>query len=179
MQYIGKQISVKRNEDELSIVILAMSEKLKNRLLLVWLTLWTLGGLIVFSQYFTITDPNTKIAVIVWIGFWLYFEYKITIAYLWRRNGKEVIKLRNNKLFYKRDVAGRGKFKTYQLDYIKNLRITETKENSFMESLNNSYWVIAGEKLIFDYYGKEIKFGVQLQDEDAKALIKLIKSYRS
>lgn len=179
MQYIGKWISVKRNEDELSIVILAMAEKLKNRLLLAWLVLWTLGGVIVFSQSFTITDPNTKTAVIVWMGFWVYFEYKITTAYLWRRKGKEVIKLRNNKLLYKRDFSGRSKFKIYQVDYIKDLRITEAKENSFMESLNNSYWVIAGEKLVFDYYGKEIKFGIQLDNDDAKAILKLIKSYRS
>ncbi len=174
MDYIGKRISIKRTEEGLSIVILSLADKLKNRLLLAWLVLWTLAGMIVFSQYFTFTDTNTRIAVIVWLGFWLYFEFKITNAWLWRRSGKEVIKLRENKLFYKRDVSGRGKIKTYSADFIKDLRILEHKE-SFLESLNNSYWVIAGEKLAFDYYGKEIKLGLQLDDADAKALLKVLK----
>ncbi|MFY9309147.1 MAG: hypothetical protein WAQ28_08900 [Bacteroidia bacterium] len=174
MEYIGKRISIKRTEEGLSIVILALADKLKNRLLLAWLVLWTLAGMIVFSQYFTITDPNTKIAVIVWMGFWFYFEFKITNAWLWRRSGKEVLKIRNNKLEYKRDVSGRGKIQSYSADFIKEIRLLEPKE-SFLESLNNSYWVIAGEKLAFDYYGKEIKLGLQLDDTDAKALLKVIK----
>lgn len=175
MEYIGKRISIKRTDEGLSIVILALADKLKNRLLFAWLILWTLAGMIVFSQYFTITDPNTRIAVIVWFGFWFYFEFKITNAWFWRRSGKEVIKIRSSKLEYKRDVSGRGKIQTYSADFIKDLRIAETKE-SFLENLNNSYWVIAGEKLVFDYYGKEIKLGLQLDEIDTKALLKVIKS---
>lgn len=176
MDYIGKRISIKRSVEGLSIVILSLADKTKNRLLLTWLILWSVGGLIVLSQYFLLTDPNTKIAIIVWLCFWLYFEWKILNAYLWRRAGKEIIKIRENKLQYKRDISGKGKVKTYATDYIKDLRITEPKENSFFESLNNSYWVIAGEKLAFDYYGTEIKLGIQLDDKEAKELLKVIKN---
>ena len=93
---------------------------------------------------------------------------------IWRLSGVEKIKLRERKLFYKRDVKGRGKIKVYEFDFMKEFRQIESKENSFFENLNNSYWVIAGEKLAFDYYGKEIKFGIQLNDADAKALFKMI-----
>ncbi len=174
MEYIGKRISIKRTENELSIVILSLINKLKNRFLFLWFILWSVSGIIVLSQYFIMHDPNTKTAIIVWMGFWAYFEYKIFHAYLWRKSGKEKIKLNNKKLLYKRDVSGRGKIKTYETDFIKDLRLIEPKENSFMEDLNNSYWVIGGEKLAFDYYGKEIKFGLQLDEVDAKALLKLI-----
>jgi len=108
------------------------------------------------------------------LGFWAYFEYKIFHAYLWRKSGKEKIKIRDKKFLYKRDISGRGKIKSFETDFIKDLRMPEPKENSFSENLNNSYWVIGGEKLAFDYYGKEIKFGIQLEEADAKALLKLI-----
>lgn len=176
MEYIGKRISIKRTENELSIVILSLTDKLKSRYLFAWLLLWSLSGIIVLSQYFIMPDQNTKTAIIVWMGFWIYFEFKILNAYFWRKSGQEKIKLRDNKLLYKRDVSGRGKIKTYETDYIKDLRIIEPKENSFSESLSSSYWVIAGEKLAFDYYGKEIKFGIQLEESEAKALLKVIKS---
>ena len=176
MEYIGNRISIKRIENETSIVILSFSDKFKNKLLLTWLILWTISGLIVLSQFFTFTDPNTKIAIIVWMGFWIYFEFKIWSAYLWRKNGKETIRIKNDKLFYKRDSLGTNKFKTYGTDFIKELRILETEENSFFENLNNSYWVVAGEKVAFDFYGKEIKIGIQLTDNEAKSLLKVLQT---
>lgn len=174
MEYIGKRISIRRKEEEISIVILSTTEKIKKTLLFICFFLWTVSGMIVLTQYFFITDRQTRVALIVWLGFWAYFEYRIFRAYMWRSFGVEKIKLRNGKLFYKRDVAKRGKIKIFEFDFIKDFRLIEPKENSFFESFNNSYWVIAGEKLLFDYYGKEIKFGIQLESADAKALIKLI-----
>jgi hypothetical protein len=174
MEFIGERISIKRIENEVSIVIISLKEKTKNILLTIYLALWSLSGIIVFSQYLVIPDPNTRLALLVWMAFWAYFEFKIFKAYMWRKYGVEKIKLRNGKFLYKRDRAGKGKVKTYEFDFIKSPRYIEPKENSFFENINNSYWVIAGERLAFDYYGKEIKFGIQLSEADAKALLKLI-----
>ncbi len=176
MEYIGTRISIKRFEEQISIVILSTANKTKNLFLFLWFFLWTLSGVIIFSQYFLLTDPNTKTGIIVWMGFWAYFEYKIFKAFMWRKFGVEKIKLREGKLFYKRDVAGKGKIKVYEFDFIKDLRVVEPKENSFFENLDNSYWVVAGEKVAFDYYGKEIRFGIQLDEKDAKGLFKLIRN---
>ncbi len=176
MTHIGKRVSLTRKEKELSIVIISLADDRKNTYLLIWFLLWTFSGMIVLWQYFKLTDLDTKTAVIVWMGFWVYFEYKIFNAYLWRKFGKEKIKIHDKKLFYKIDTAGRGKIKEYESTLIKNLHVIESKENSFFENLNNSYWATAGEKLAFDYNEKEIKFGKQLEDADAIALLKVIKN---
>jgi len=175
MEYIGKRISIKRTENEVSIVILSTADKTKKTLLITWFVLWTLSGIVVLSQFIRIPDQNTKVAILVWLGFWAYFEYKIFKAVMWRSYGVEKIKLRENKVFYKRDRAGRGKINAYEFDFIKDLRIVQPKENSLMDNLSNSYWVIGGEKLAFDYYGKEIKMGLQLETADANALLKVLK----
>jgi hypothetical protein len=176
MEYIGKRISIKRTEKEISIVIVSQSDKIKNILLFSWFIIWTISGIVVFVQYFRIPDPNTKVMMIVWLGFWAYFEYRIFKAYLWRKSGVEKIKLRENKFFYKRDIAGKGKIKVYEYDFIKDLRMLEMKENSFADSMSNSYWMIAGEKLAFDYYGREIRFALQIDDNESAALLKLIRT---
>ncbi len=175
MEYIGNRISIKRKENEVSIVIISLKEKVKNILLTIYLVVWSLSGIIVFSQLLVIPDRNTKLAIFVWLAFWAYFEFKIFRAYMWRKFGVEKIKLRNNQFQYKRDRAGKGKVTRFDFDYIKDIRYIEPKENSFFENINNSYWVIAGEKLAFDYNGKEIKFGIQLEEKDAQALLKLVK----
>ena len=174
MEYIGERISLKQKENELSIVILSFKNKAKNNLLFCWFVLWSISGIFVFTNYFTIIDQNTKAAIIVWLGFWGYFEYVILKAYFWRKSGKEIIKLKDNKLMYKRFVLWNTKIKVYEYEFIKDFKIIEPKENSFRENLNNSYWVIAGEKLAFDYYGKEIKLGIQLIQNDAEFLKKRI-----
>ncbi|MBA3970926.1 MAG: hypothetical protein H0X46_02060 [Bacteroidetes bacterium] len=176
MEYIGKRISIKRTDGQVSIVILSTSDKVKKRILFIWFILWSLCGIIVLTQYFLIQDPDTKVAVIVWLGFWGYFEYKSFRALMWRFYGMEKIRIKDRKLSYKKDVAGKGKVKVYELDFIKDFSVVEKKDDSFFENLNSSYWVIAGEKLTFDYYGKEIKLGIQLDEADAKALHKLIKN---
>jgi len=175
LDYIGKQISVKRSDNELSIVIISHREKLKNNLLFAWFFLWTVSGIAVFTSFFMVQDQNTKALLLVWMAFWVYFEYRIFKAYMWRKSGVEKIKLRENKLFYKRDVSGKGKIKEYEFDFIKDLRVLVPKENSFEDNMNSSYWSVAGERLAFDYYGKEIKLGLQLQPADAEGLYKLLK----
>ena len=176
MEYIGKRISVKRNEGEVSIVIVSRSEKMKNILLFCWFFIWTVSGIVVLSQYFTLRDPNSKVMIMVWMAFWAYFEYRIFKSFMWRKYGVEKIKLRENKLFYKRDVAGKGKIRAYEFDFIKDLRLVEHKENSFADNMGDSYWMVGGEKLAFDHYGKEIKFAMQIEEDEAKALLKLIRS---
>ena len=175
MEYIGKRISIKRKEEEVSIVILSTVDKFKRILLFCWFFLWTLCGVIVLTQFFLIPDEKTKVALMVWMGFWAYFEYKIFNAYLWRKFGVEKIKLREHKLFYKRDVAGRGKIKVFEFDFIKDLRMIERKDNSFFDNLNHSYWVVAGECIAFDYYGKEIKLALQIDEQEAADLYKVLR----
>lgn len=176
MEYIGKRISIQRKENELSIVILSFKDKLKNKMLLIWAALWSLSGIVIASQYFTITDHDTKTAIIVWLGFWAYFEYKIVVAYKWRTSGSEKLRISKEMLFYKRSLGKGGKIKEYKIDLIKQLKIIETKENSFFENLNDSYWMMGNETISFDYNGADIKLGIQLDAADAKALLKLIKN---
>ncbi len=96
MEYIGNRISIKRSDNEVSIVILSFREKIKNIMLSIYLVLWSLSGIIVFSQLLVIPDKNTKLALFVWLCFWAYFEFKISKAYMWRKFGVEKIKLREN-----------------------------------------------------------------------------------
>ena len=177
MEYIGQRISILKREDSISVVILAFKDKLKTRLLFLWLLVWSLAGIIVLVSYFKIQDENTKIAFIVWLGFWAYFEYKTGYAFFWRISGKEKVRIENGKIVIKRDIMGKGRFSIYSLDSIKNFRIDETTESNFSKSINDSYWIIGGERIAFDYFGREIKFGIQLDEKETLEIYKKIKFY--
>ncbi len=176
MEYIGSRISYLRKPDELSIVISVFSDKKKNRLLLAWILAWTMGGLVMMGYFFTVHENQLKTMVLVWLGFWFYFEYKAWKAYTWRRHGKEIIKIGKGHLFYKRDNRGAGKIQDFQTEAIQQFEKYAGRQNDFINTLISSYWVIAGETISFRYYGKEVAFGMQLQEKDTAALMELLRT---
>jgi pimeloyl-ACP methyl ester carboxylesterase len=175
MEYIGKRISYVRKEDELSIVISAYSDKKKNAGMLAWFIAWSLGGLAMFIYLFRAPDSQLRMMILVWLGFWLYFEFKVWKAYTWRRFGKEVIKIGKGHLFYKRDNRGQGKIQTFQTEFIQDLGKYQGRQSDIVSNFMNSYWVVAGETISFKYYGKEILMAMQLEEKELAKLLELIR----
>lgn len=176
MDYIGKKISVLKKDNEISIVILASSkEKIKLNAFFLWVVAWTVCGLFMTGQLLSVPDYNLKAYLLGWLGFWAYFEFKSVKAYLWRKGGVEKIKIREGTLFIKREIAKKGKIEAYRTEFINNFRIIKL-ENNWIKTLSNSYWVMGGERLAFDYYGRTIKLALQLSDMEAEKLFNLIKS---
>ncbi len=176
MNQIGKRITYVQKEDELSIVISSYSDKNKNVFLLLWFIAWSCGGLAMLIYLFQVPTGQLKTMILVWIGFWLYFEFKVWKAYTWRKFGKEILKIGKKQLFYKRDNRGGGRILEYAVEFIENPGTYEKNQGDIINHLLSSYWVISGETLSFTYYGKEILFGMQLTEKEARELLKLIKN---
>ncbi|HXC06963.1 MAG TPA: hypothetical protein VNZ86_19525 [Bacteroidia bacterium] len=176
MEYIGTRISFLRKPDELSIVISAYADKGKSSLLLAWILAWTLGGIAMAVYLFQVHETQLKTMILVWMGFWLYFEYKAWKAYTWRRFGKEIIKIGKGHLFYKRDNRGAGKIQNFETESVQQLGRYAGGKNDLVSSFVSSYWVIAGETLSFNYFGKETAVGLELDEKDANALLHLLRA---
>jgi hypothetical protein len=176
MQTIGKRISMLEKNNVFSVVIYGQYEKWKTILLFFWLLAWTVCGCIFITYLFTLQDKQAKIYFIVFLSFWAYFEYRIAKALMWRRSGKEKLWIKEGVLHYQRDINGRGKIATYEMETIQDLKLIEIKALSWIENMNDSFWVIAGERLCFSHFGKPVKFGIQLSENEAKQLLKIVKT---
>ena len=179
MEYIGNRISVIKNEKELSVVVLSYKDSTKQWLLTCWLLGWTACGMIFLSQFFGMQNENTKIGILVMLAFWAYFEFMGIKAFMWRKFGKEKIKIKEGKLFVKRDIRGHGKKESFGIEFIKDIRLCEQNEKNFWWFMSRSYWTLAGETIAFDYYGREKRMAMELDLKEAKELLKLIKQYAS
>ena len=175
IQPIGTRISTLKTSDVTSFVIIPTAKNWKVNLLAVWLILWTLSGIAVAANYFTLTNLNTKIIVIIWLGFWAYFEFRTAKAFLFKKLGKEKIWIKNNQLHYWRDIAGRGKQQHFDIDLIKNLQLVEKNKKDFFQFMNDAFWVVGTESISFTYGAKTFQMGVQLDENDAKELLKQLK----
>ena len=168
-------ISVVKKENEISIVISAGEKASSSYLILFWLVCWTFCGAYIIYSLSQIPSRDEKIFVLVFAAFWIYFEVRTFNAFMWKRFGREVIKIKEGKFFIKKDIRKRGKIHAYEIDFIKDLRKRFEDNQSFVNILSSTDWLQLREALAFDCAGKEIKFGYQLNDEDAQALLKLIR----
>lgn len=171
---IGKRISVYREEDVASFVIMPTDNKWKLYLLFGWLFLWTVSGVIVAANYFTM-NTNMKLVIIMWMAFWAYFEFTIGKAFLFRKFGKEKIWVKGGRLFYWRDIAGRGKKMEFEKELVKDMAVIEKDKKDFFASMNESFWVIGGESISFEYGAKTYRIGIQLSADDARELVRQVK----
>jgi hypothetical protein len=175
IEVIGKRISTLKADGVSSFVIIPTAANWKLHLLLAWIFVWTLSGCIVIGNYFTLTNTNIKLVVIIWLGFWAYFEFRTVKAFVFKKYGKEKIWVKGSTFNYWRDVAGRGKKLEFETDLIKDLQLIEKNKKDFFQFMNDSFWVVGTESIVFTYGAKTYRMGVQLEEADAKELLKQIK----
>lgn len=177
MKVIGKRISILNKDNLLSIVILPENDKKKLFLMFLWLLAWSVCGIIVLANYFKLTTQDAKLFTIIYLSFWVYFEYKIVRAFIWRRSGKEKLWITDGTVHYQQEISGRGKIKKFDYSLINDFKLIEQKETSFADTINKSFWIKGGERLMFDCQSQVVRFGMQLTDAEAKELIKEINKF--
>ena len=175
IESISERASFARKENEFSIVISSAPDKKKAYFVGIILLLWLIGGGYIISNYFTLTDQKAKLMTVVWLAFWLYFTYVMGKAFTWQWSGREIIKLREGKLYYKRDTGGRGLVNNFPLKSIKNLKIAQDKSGSWMRQFGGDFWTTDCDSISFESDEKEITFGYKLSEKEKEKILKLLK----
>lgn len=119
-------------------------------------------------------NQNKRLFLMGIIAFWAYFEYKVSKTFLFRKFGKEKLWIKNGKLFYQREINKRGKIKEYDPALINEFEILKPNRGDFFVQMQESFWVIGGERLMFRYASKFVRFGLQLSDAEAEKVYKEI-----
>lgn len=175
IQVIGKRSSIFIKDNVFSLVILPTAEKKKTNLLFLWLFAWSVSGIIILVNYFKLTNDNAKLMIIIWLGFWAYFEFKIIRVYMWKRFGQEKLWIKNGILHYQQNINGRGKIKEFDLNLISDWDVIKVEQANIADYFSQTFWVKGGERIEFICQGKLIKFGMQLPDEEATKILAAIK----
>lgn len=169
MKKIGKRITLEEHKDAITIVIDQTIPRGQQLALEMWIGAWVgLGGLISYGAY--TYDGNDRTAFLVCLAFWGFFLVRILKVAFWRRIGKEIIRITPTHLMIKNAFKTRGKDKFYDLPKVGKFDAPEQNIKSFMQQLDNSFWIIGGDTVHFTYDGREHVLGKQLPGPDAKQL---------
>ena len=166
---------IQLSNDRKTLEIPSIADATKLKILMVWFILWTISGMIVFTQFFVPTSRDVKVWYAVWMAFWAYFEYKASVLLSYRRKGKEILQFSESGFTFRRDINGRGIDKVYERADIKNIRTVDFKDKKVIARVQPLYWNMGYETVLFDYKGKEEALGLQLTEEEAQQLVKIMK----
>jgi hypothetical protein len=166
---------IQLSNDRKTLEIPSIADATKLKILMVWFILWTISGMIVFTQFFVPTSRDVKVWYAVWMAFWAYFEYKASVLLSYRRKGKEILQFSESGFTFRRDINGRGIDKAYERAEIKNIRTVDFKDKKVIARVQPLYWNMGYETVLFDYKGKEEALGLQLTEEEAQQLVKIMK----
>jgi len=181
MEMISERIGVVRGQDDLTVYIKASTLKDKGKLNLfkAWVVLWTIAGAVIFSQlFFSFYTREEKLYIVIYLAFWMYFEYRAVRSYYFRKYGIETIYINNDKFFIRRDILSKkGKPKYYQAQVKNPFHEVDNKTGGLARTYYSSFWVVTGGNIGFGGDSGGNRFGLQLPPEDVKKLIKLMNSY--
>lgn len=175
MKWIGERISFLEDKEKATFVIYPSATSLVKALIGAWFAMWLVIGIstILYSLKFKLSDQE-NIIVVVFLVFWAYYAYKVGKSYFWLMWGKELIKVNETSVIYKRSIKKYGKATPYYLENIKKMRMHQPKENSLQSVWEGSPWVSGGERIEFDYMGKTIRLGRKLNEKDGKLFFNVL-----
>ena len=127
----------------------------------------------IYSFFSNIFDGQRWYAI-TFIAFWVYFLYRITRVYLWRKFGMEYIKIDPDKFSYKRSIFGYGKANEFLSKNIKKIQLEDFDNKSFSKTYNESFWILGGGVIKITSIDNQLNLGSQLNSVDASKLIKII-----
>lgn len=175
IRFLTEQISCSERNNSFTLVIAARNERWKEALLLAWVLAWTTSGVFFMLELGRgDISREMRIALVVFLFFWAYFEIKTVRALFWRLWGFEQIRFTPGQLTYKRSIKGYGKRYDYFLDNIDGFKRTDIAPRSFVAAMEDSFWVVGGERIYFEHLNRKQGLAMQLSEEDSKKLIQLL-----
>jgi hypothetical protein len=175
MNWIGNRISFIDNKGKTTIVISPDKNYLITALMGGWLAMWmTIGITVIWSLFSFLLSQQEEIIIYIFLVFWFYYAFKVSRSFLWLLYGKELIKIDNLALHYKRSLLKYGKSVPYYFENISNFSFSVPEPSSIKAIWESSPWISGGERFHFDYFNKMIRFGRKISEKDAKLLYQLI-----
>jgi hypothetical protein len=167
---------VKRNHREIIIEISQRVKRWQETLMLLWLIAWTFCGIVFLYHAFAGSNRSEQIFFIICSSVFLFFFVRIGKVFLWRIKGREIISISNGKIQLQNAFGSRGKKEIFLFENIFKLGIIKRDPTSFLGFLDESFWVIGGERVGFSYAGQKIRLGKQLSPKDSELLIRVLES---
>lgn len=168
MEFISERVSVERQADGLSVVISARLPRGKEALLIAWFLAWLMCGTFIAKEVIQLPQSQMRSFFFAFLAFWVWFVLRIGRVVLWRLKGFELWRLKGGVLTIKDSIFGYGRANDYFVANIQRFGPIVVDETSWKWQLNDSFWVMGGERVGFEHVGKKVVIGKGLTREEGE-----------
>lgn len=95
---------------------------------------------------------------------------------MWRKGGREIIRISKGKIEIINAYWKRGLPETFMIRNVFKMGLIKRDQGNFLAFLDDSFWIIGGERVGFSHSGTKIRFGKQLDVKDAELLVRVLES---
>ncbi|GIK66910.1 MAG: hypothetical protein BroJett018_47040 [Chloroflexota bacterium] len=115
--------------------------------------------------------------MIVWFTIWTLGGTSVLLSVLWQFMGVETIRVNQDDLWVRRQILGVGRSKLYDVQYIHALRVVPSEPYLFRRRQNPyPQWFFNSGTLAFDYGAKTYRIGSDLEEAEAREILASIQS---
>lgn len=141
-----------------------------------WICGWAVGEVTVSRQFLQgDAPPDGEVFMLTWLGVWTIGGLFAIYAWLWQMVGKEILTVQGQKFRTRRDIAGVGFDKDYDLVQMRDLRMQLSGFSPIDLSSSLQLWGVGGGVIAFDYGARTYRFGAGLDEAEAKQVVTAIK----
>jgi hypothetical protein len=172
---IGERITFERSGDTLTVVITQQISRRQESFFFAWLmALVAVGGAFIFYWVNSPAGSSDRIFFMTCTAFVLFFLVRYGKVFLWRRIGRELIRIKDEEMTIKNAFGSYGRAQHFDTTAIKRYGVIPYDHTKFGQFMDRAFWEMGGETLGFEYRGKKIRFAKQLDDREAAQLGRVI-----
>ena len=136
-----------------------------------WLVGWAFGEVMVARQLLLGAGPASAF-LLVWLSLWTLGGAFAMTALAWSVAGREVVSVASRTFSVRREVLGIGRTWEYDADRVHNLRVSTGGLDAFSGSGGFRAWGLSGGPVAFDYGARTVRFGAGVDEAEAASVIR-------
>lgn len=179
---IGRRVTFRWNQrgtpdEQLRVDITQRVTRIQLTLLVTWLVLWFSLEAVVL--YFWTQEPaqgNANLGYAIYSAFWAFFAFRIGKVLLWRIRGREVVVVDRRGISVAAAFGDRGLPDFFAHGAYRGIQRIEENPTQILRTFEQAFWSMGGETLKFEAGRRTMVFGKQLDDRDADALLRLLRT---
>lgn len=175
MEFLSERVSVQRDGANATVVISPRLSSGKRTLLVTWTVAWSLCGCYILFELFRMPSGDQRSFTLAFLSFWTYYEFRLLRVLAWRLKGFELIRIKDASLTIKNSILGYGRAYEFFITNISGLGELKVDPLSWKWHLNDSFWVMGGERLGFEHLGKHVAFGKGLTAREVTDVLRVLK----
>lgn len=171
-RFLAGRVSMAQHARSVTFLITQEIDKKQQRWLEIWMVLWLMIGAAWTWSAAVSIDREERLFLGVSLAFWSYFAFRIIQVVLWRRIGKEMIRVAPEALSIKRAYGTWGNPRFVPLSQVSRLEVVQPRPTQFLAQMEQSFWMIGGAVIWIHTAQGVLGCGLQLDSASAQRLAK-------